>query len=70
MDMEMHTVHLPKAAKNEYIAAALGVIFDRTNWDKANVTDDQIAKIDAFFDSIFKDMKEDSTVTLAPTEVL
>jgi hypothetical protein len=52
------------------MAAALGVIFDRTNWDKANVTDDQVAKIDAFFDSIFKGMTEDSSVTLQPTEVL
>jgi len=68
MDFEMHTVHFPGAAENGYIAAALGVMFDRENWDRANVTDTQITAIDAFFDSIFQGMNT-STLALAPTEV-
>lgn len=37
-DLEMHTVHYPKSAKNGIIAAALGIIFDTVNYDES-VTD-------------------------------
>ena len=36
-DLEMHTVHyVPKdVEKNGYVAAAVGIIFDTTNYDKS-----------------------------------
>lgn len=54
--MEMHTVHYPKVGtgKNGFIAAAVGIIFDTKNYDK-DVTADQVATIDAFFDSLSMD---------------
>ena len=49
----MHTVHLvPKGEEgNGFVAAALGIIFDTTNYDKS-VTADQVKIIDNFFDSL------------------
>ena len=49
--MEMHTVHFPKAPENGIIAAALGIIFDTENYDKS-VSNETIAVIDSFFDSL------------------
>lgn len=50
-DLEMHTVHLPDNGKQGFLAAALGIIFDTTNYDPS-VTDGQRAQIDKFFDSL------------------
>jgi len=50
------------------MAAALGVIFDRTKWNKDNVTQSQISTIDTFFDSIFANMNIE-TLELSPTSV-
>jgi hypothetical protein len=68
MDFEMHTVHFPTAAAGGYIAAALGVMFDRTNYNKNEVTAEQITTIDAFFDSLFVGMTP-ASLLLAPTSV-
>lgn len=69
MDFEMHTVHLPRAGSenSEYMAAALGVMFDRTKWNKEAVTKEQVVIIDAFFDSIFAGM--DSSLNFAPSYI-
>jgi carbonic anhydrase len=50
-DLEMHTVHLPDKNEQGFMAAALGIIFDTTNYDPS-VTDAQRAAIDKFFDSL------------------
>jgi hypothetical protein len=50
----MHIVHLPKATKNGFFAAALGLIFDTKNYDD-DVTDEQVAIIDDFFESLRMD---------------
>jgi hypothetical protein len=50
-DLEMHTVHFPKAAKGGVIAAAMGIIFS-TNKYTADLPDSDIAIIDNFFDSL------------------
>jgi hypothetical protein len=69
MDFEMHTVHLPTtAAAGGYIAAALGVMFDRNNYNKNEVTAAQITAIDNFFDSLFVGITP-ATLVLAPTSV-
>jgi len=69
MDFEMHTVHLPRAGSenSEYMAAALGVMFDRKYWNKSAVTDEQIVIIDTFFDSLFAGMS--TSLTLAPSYI-
>jgi hypothetical protein len=43
-------------------------MFDREKWDRANVSDEQITAIDAFFDSIFENM-DPATLALNPTSV-
>lgn len=55
-DIEFHTVNLMEAGQtaNGFAAAAMGVIFDRTRYS-SSVTDEQVAAIDAFFDSIYYD---------------
>ena len=60
--MEMHTVHYPKAPENGIIAAALGIIFDTENYDKS-VSNETIAVIDSFFDSLELWNLEDHTVS-------
>jgi carbonic anhydrase len=50
-DMEMHTVHFPQAAKGGVIAAAMGIFFS-VNDHTANASPEQVAIIDAFFDSL------------------
>jgi len=49
----MHTVHHPKFGLDitEFIAAALGIIFDTKDYDKS-VTPRQVEVIDKFFDSL------------------
>jgi len=53
----MHTVHVKDGesstidAGNGFVAAAMGLIFDVTDYDKS-VTDDQVRIIDTFFDSM------------------
>lgn len=64
----MHTVHFPDIPLNNYIAAAVGIIFDLNKWDKDKVTPAQIYAIDAFFDSIFENM-DLATMTLRPYNV-
>ena len=54
-DMEMHIVHLPskkatKAQTDVALASAMGIIFDTKRYDMVDA--DQVAAIDAFFDSI------------------
>lgn len=53
-DFEMHTVHSPDEAKGgdvTIIASAVGLIFDREDFDPS-VTTEERAIIDAFFDSM------------------
>ena len=50
-DLEMHMLHYPKKAEQSIFAAALGIIFDTTDYDPS-VTDAQRAAIDGFFDSL------------------
>lgn len=50
-DLEMHTVHFPKAAKNGIIAAAMGIFFSVDLYDP-KVTDAERAVIDEFFASL------------------
>lgn len=64
----MHTVHFPGQPTNNYIAAALGIIFDTKKWDKDRVTPTQIYAIDEFFDSIFENM-DLTNMTLRPYTV-
>lgn len=49
----MHTVHLndPTEAANGFIAAALGIMFDVDDYT-AQLSEDEIAIIDGFFDSL------------------
>lgn len=49
----MHTVHLVQSglAGNGFAAAALGIIFDTTNYDKS-VTAAEVAVIDKFFENL------------------
>ena len=53
MDLEIHTVHLASEKKEGFNYAALGVMFDRKNYDKG-VTKKEILHIDNFFDDIMK----------------
>jgi carbonic anhydrase len=54
-DLEMHIVHMPNekataSQKGVALASAMGIIFDTKNYDM--VDSDQVAAIDAFFDSL------------------
>lgn len=50
-DFEMHTVHLLDTKEKGYFAAALGIIFDESLFDKS-VTAAEVEIIDNFFDSL------------------
>ena len=50
-DLEMHTVHLPTEPKNEFMAAAVGILFS-VNDHTAKLSRTERAVIDAFFDGL------------------
>ena len=50
-DLEMHTVHYPKDVENEFIAAAMGIIFSVEEYT-ANLSWSEQALVDTFFDSL------------------
>lgn len=65
-DLEMHTVHIPKTtpirnsnqvASGNVIAAAMGIFFSTDRFDDG-ISQDQVAIIDAFFDSLKWDSKD------------
>ena len=64
-DLEMHTVHHPKVSGvNGYIAAAVGIIFDVTDYT-ATLTKAEEVLIDQFFDSLkWSDMDSTATVSM------
>lgn len=66
-DLEMHTVHFPKAAKGGVIAAAMGIMFSTDKYT-ADLEADDIAIIDNFFDSLqwAKDGKPVTTDQYSP----
>jgi carbonic anhydrase len=59
-DLEMHTVHFPKAPKGGIIAAAMGIFFSVEDYDP-KVTDAERAIIDQFFMSLKWDLSGDQT---------
>jgi hypothetical protein len=62
-DLEMHTVHYPKAADaNGFAAAAVGIFFSVNDYT-AELTDAEAAVIDAFFDGLKWDDGGDAVVS-------
>jgi len=58
----MHTVHYAPQAKGGIIAAAMGIFFSRDKFHP-RVTEDEVAIIDAFFDSLEWDKNGDRQVS-------
>jgi carbonic anhydrase len=58
-DLEMHTVHFPKDVENDFIAAAVGILFSVEEYT-ANLSWSEQALINTFFDSLkWSDMSDD-----------
>jgi carbonic anhydrase len=50
-DLEMHTVHYPRETKNDFIAAAMGLMFSVNDYT-ADLTPGERMVIDTFFDTL------------------
>jgi len=70
MDLEMHTVHLPKLEdgevnESEFFAAAVGIMFDTSNHDAVDEGEEEI--LTRFFDSLnWEDDQTDPIVSEIP----
>lgn len=61
-DLEMHTVHYPKEPENDFIAAAVGIMFSLSDYD-AELSTAQQQVIDAFFEGLKWDDESGSVVS-------
>merc|ERR1711934_685173 len=64
-DLEMHTVHFPKAAEGGVIAAAMGIFFS-VNKSNAKLDEADVKIIDDFFDSLKWDQAGDQWSEMVP----